>query len=332
MKSLLACVALFGPTLVGAQTYRIAAEYPLGGTGSYDYLRYDAHNSRVFVSHQTEVDVVDAVTGKLTAKIPGLHGVHGIVLVPSLGRGFISTGLDGQVTAFDLANLKVTGSFKTGGDKPDAIEFDKASGLLLVSNGHSNSVSLIDAATGTLKFKVAVLGNPESIALDGEGHAFVNLESHNSVAQLDLATGKILSDWPVGPGEGPTGLALDRAHHRLIVTCGGNGKMVILDSAKGAQVAVLPIGDDSDAVSFNPGNGRIFSSNRDGTLTIVQEDDADHFRVLQTLTTQFGARTNTLDAKGDRLFLPVAKFTPGKDEDHPGPTVPDTFKLLVVTQ
>ncbi len=331
MKPLLAGVALLLASGLSAQTYHIASTWPIGGTGSYDYVRFDAAGHRLFVSHQTEVAVIDTLSGRMVGKIPGQHGVHGIALVTGLNRGFITNGLSGSVVAFDLSTLAVTGEYKTGGDKPDGIEYDAGTGLLVISNGHSHTVSLMTAATGQVAHLVNVAGNPESIALDGQGRAFVNLESANTIAQIDLARGTVLSEWKTAPGEGPTGLALDRAHHRLIATCGGNETCVVLESVSGKRIAALPIGDDSDAVAFNPDKGLIFSSNRDGTLTIIHENDTDHFQVVQTVQTQFGAKTLALDPVADRVYLPVAKLTAGPDEDHPGPAVPDTFKIIVVT-
>jgi len=313
-----------------ASAYQVEQQFPIGGSGSYDYVRYDAAGHRLFLSHQDKVEVVNADTGALLGQIAGLHGVHGIALAPDLNKGFISNGLDGTVAVFDPRTLQVTASIKTGGEKPDAIEYDAASHLIVVSNGHSNNETLIDARTNAVLHLISLPGNPESIAFDGRGHAVVNVESHNSVAQIDLATGTVLHDWPVGPGEGPTGLAVDRQTRRAFVSCGGNEKLVVLALDTGAQIAVLPVGDDSDAVTFNPDTGEVFSSNRDGTLTVIHQDDADHFRVADTVKTQFGAKTMALDPAGRRLFLPVAQLTPGKDEDHPGPAVPNTFKVLLV--
>jgi len=311
--------------------FTVAAQYPVGGTGSYDYIRYDAPGHRLFVSHQTKVEVLDSETGKPVGQITGLKGVHGIALAPDLNKGFITNGLSGTVTVFDLGSLAVLSSIKSGGEKPDGIEYDASTHLLVVSNGHSNNEALIDAATGQIKHLVALSGNPESIAFDGRGHVLVNVESHNSVAQIDLMSGKLLNDWPIGPGEGPTGLSIDQKNQRAFVSCGGNEKLVVIAADTGKSIAVLPIGDDSDADGFDPGTQQVFSSNRDGTLTVIKQDDADHYHVVENVKTQFGAKTMTLDPVTHRVFLPVAKLTPGPDEDHPGPAVPNTFKVLIVS-
>jgi DNA-binding beta-propeller fold protein YncE len=312
-------------------SYHVAARYPIGGRGSYDYVRFDGQARRLFVSHQTRVEVVDADTGRVEGSIDGLHGVHGIALAKDLNRGFISNGLDGTVTVFDLGTLKVMNTIHTAGKKPDAIEYDPATRLVVVSNGKSNNESFIDATSCAVVRMTLLAGNPESIAFDGRGHALVNLESHNSIAQIDLATGRVLADWPLSPGEGPTGLAIDRGSRRLFASCGANQRLIALDVDSGKVVAVLPIGDDSDGAAFAPATRRVFSSNRDGTLTVIQEDDADHFRVLDNVKTQFGAKTLAVDADKDRIYLPVATFAPGGDEDHPGPAVPGTFEVLVVS-
>jgi DNA-binding beta-propeller fold protein YncE len=323
-------IGLFLACGASGQSYRIAAQFPIGGTGSYDYVRYDEAGRRLFVSHQTRVEVLDADSGQSVGQITGLHGVHGIALANELGRGFISNGLNGSVTVFDLHTLAILATLKTGGDKPDAIEYDPATETIVVSNGHSNSETLIDGPTGQVRHVVKLLGNPESIAFDGLGHALVNLESHNSVALIELKSGAVLNDWPIAPGEGPTGLAIDLVSHRAFVSCGGNEKLIVIAADTGRVVAVLPVGDDSDGAAFDPGTRRAFSSNREGTLTVIQEDDAEHFHVSADVKTEFGAKTLAVDRTGHRIFLPVAQLTPGPDEDHPGPAVPGTFHVLVV--
>jgi YVTN family beta-propeller protein len=333
--SLLLCLAAGFSALVAravdSAPYHVSAQYAIGGTGSYDYVRLDPEVRRLFVSHQTRVEIIDADTGRAEGSITGLRGVHGIALAKDLKRGFISNGLDGTVTVFDLATLKVLDTIHTTGSKPDAIEYDPATQLVFVSNGHSNNATIIDPRTDAIVRMIALAGNPESIAFDGRGHVLVNLESHNSIAQVDLTTGSVLADWPFSPGEGPTGLAIDRQSRRLFASCGGNQRLVVLDVDTGKVVAVLPIGDDSDGTAFAPATRRIFSSNRDGTLTVIQEDDADHFRILANVPTQFGAKTLAVDDDKDRIYLPVAKFSPGADDDHPGPAVPGTFRVLVVS-
>ena len=314
-----------------AGTYRITVRYPIGGTGSYDYLRFDPATRRLFVSHQTRVEVLDADTGRLLGSIAGLQGIHGIALANDLGRGFISNGLNGVVTVFDLATLKVVQTIQTPGQKPDAIEYDPATKLVFVSNGHSNNATVIAAATGAIVRVIALAGNPESIAFDGRGHALVNLESHNSVARIEIATGKVDADWPLAPGEGPTGVALDRANRRLFVSCASNERLIVLDADSGKLIAALPIGDDSDATGYDPATHQVYASNRDGTLTVIRQDDADHYRVAATVPTQFGAKTHTVDTAKNRIYLSVARFGPGR-EDKPGPVLPGTFEVLVVGQ
>lgn len=315
-----------GPASPG---YRLVDRYYLGGVGSYDYVRVDPALRRIFVTHQTRVEVVAADTGRLLGAITGLQGVHGVALATELGRGFISNGLSGAVTVFDLATLRITATIQTSGKKPDAIEYDPATKLVWVSNGRSNDASLIDAVAGKVVRTVALAGNPESAVFDGRGRAFVNLESCSSVARVDLAAGRVEAQWSVAPGDGPTGLAADREHGRLFVGCGANERLVVLNADSGAQVAVLSIGDDCDAVGFDAGTHQVFASARDGTLTVIQQDDPDHYHVLATVATQFGAKTLAVDPASHRAFLPVAKFGPSQG-DKPGPIVPDTFELLIV--
>lgn len=320
-----------------AAGYSVVARYPIGGTGSYDYIRFDPASRRLFASHENRVEVLDADSGRPVGAITGLRGSHGIAIAGTIGRGFISNGKDGTVTEFDLKSLAVLGSIRTGGLKPDAIEFDPDTGLVAVSNGHSNTLSLIDAASGQVRHLVALPGNPESIAFDGRGDAFVNLESASEIAKIDLAAGTVQAVWPLAPGEGPTGLAIDRAHHRLFATCGGNETMVVLDADTGRKLATLPIGDDSDGAAFDPATQQAYSSNRDGTLTIVAEESPDRFSVVTNVATQRGARTLAVDAARNRIYLPVVKFGPAAAPTAAAPEpkatiLPGSFEILVVGQ
>ena len=325
------------PAPASGSDYAVLARYQVGGTGTYDYIRFDPATRRLFASHQTRVEVLDADTGRLLGSITGLRGVHGIALARDLGRGFVSNGADGTVTVFDLTTLKITQTIQTSGNKPDAIEYDPANKRVVVSNGHSNNESIIDAVTGKVLHTAALAGNPESIVFDGRGHVLVDLESHNSIAQIDVATGEVLADWPLAPGEGPTGLAIDRINRRVFVSCGGNETMVVLDADSGKKIASLPIGDDSDGAGFDPATLRAYSSNRDGTLTVIAEETPDRFSVFANVATQLGARTMTVDSAKNRVYRPVVKFgpTPAATPANPeptGPVLPDTFEILVVGQ
>jgi DNA-binding beta-propeller fold protein YncE len=309
------------------------AKYKVGGEGSWDYLTIDSAARRVYISRATRVMVMDADTGAVVGEIPGTNGVHGIALAPELGKGFVSAGRDGKVVIFDLKSLKTVGEAKAG-TNPDAIIYDDASKRVFAFNGASKDFTAIDAATGDVVGGSALGGKPEFAASDGKGSVFVNIEDKSEVVALDSAKLSIRARWPLAPGEEPSGLAIDRAHSRLFVGCGGNQKMVVMDTGSGHVVTALPTGRGVDANGFDPGAQLAFSSNGDGTLTVVHEDSPDKFTVVDNVTTQRGARTMAVDLKTHNVFLVTAEFNqppaPTADNPRPRPSIiPGTFTVLV---
>jgi len=312
----------------------VAERFAPGGDTSWDYLSYDAAANRLFISRADHVQVMDGASGKVVGEILGTVGVHGVALVPLLNKGFTSNGKANSVTVFELDSLKVRRQIPLNGKDPDAIIYDPASRHVLAFNGHSNSLDTIDPAGESLLATLALPGRPEFAAADGQGRVYVNLEDKGQVTVIDTLAGKVLATWPLGACEEPSGLALDPEHHRLFSVC-QNRKMVVLDSASGKRVAELPIGDGPDAVAYDPASGLIYSSNEDGTLTVVREETLDRFVVIANVATQSGARTLALDSAGRRIFLAAADFTPPPpatpEHPHPHPgVVPGSFRILVV--
>ena len=312
--------------------YHLLKKFVLGGEGGWDYITCDSDAHRLYISRSTHVMVVDADSGAIIGDIPDTPGVHGIALAPEFGKGFISNGRDASVTIFDLKTLKTLDKVKVG-QNPDAILYDETSKRIFTFNGTSKDTSAIDAKTGTVAGTLALGGRPESGVANGRGKIFVNLEDKGQVVEFDARKFTIDATWPLAPGEEPTGIAMDRKHHRLFVGC-ANKLMAVMNADNGKLVTTLPIGAGVDATAFDSETQLAFSSNGDGTLTVVHEDSPDKFHVTENVATQRGARTLDLDHKTHRVFLVTAEFgpTPAATAERPRPRppmVPGTFTLLV---
>jgi DNA-binding beta-propeller fold protein YncE len=316
----------------------------IGGEGGWDYLTADPVAQRLYVSRGNRIVVVDTGTEKAVGELADTPGVHGVAVIPDLGRGFTSNGGDDTVTAFDLKTLKPLGKVKVGG-RPDAIMYDPSSRRVFTFNHGSNDATAVDPAGLSVAGTVALDGVPEAAVADGRGHVFVNIMDKAEVVEFDAKALKVVNRWPLSPGQRPTGLALDREHRRLFSVCSGNQTMVVLDADSGHVVARLPIGRGSDGCAFDPARGLAYSSNGgDGTLTVVREEAPDKFTVAATIPTQQGARTMTLDPKTHRLYLSAATYAPapaakaetksapakGKGAGRGRAIVPDSFVVLVV--
>lgn len=317
-----------------APEWKELKRYALGGAGGWDLLAVDEESRRVYVTRGDHMMVVDADSGKTLGDLGGLKRAHGVALVPALKRGYVSSGGDDKVIAFDLDTLKVRTKIATG-KNPDAMLYDTASKHVFAFNGHGNDATVIDPATDKVLATIALPGKPE-LAAAGRGKVFVNLEDKAEVAAIDSNTNKLIGTWPLGTCEEPTGIAFDVRHQRLFSVC-ANKQMAVLDADSGKLVATVAIGDGPDGAAFDPQGGNVFSSNSDGTLTVVHEDDPFHFRVVANVITPPRTRTIALDAKTHRVVLPIAEFgaapAPSKDEPHPRPPMkPNSFGLLVVGQ
>jgi YVTN family beta-propeller protein len=289
----------------------------------------------LFISRSDRVLVVDARDGSLISTIADTPGVHGIALAPDLGRGFTSNGRADTVTVFQLDSLKTTGTIDVGGHNPDAILYDRASRQIYTFNGGSHDISVIDPVKAEVIAWMPAGGKPEFAATDGKGRIFYNIEDKSEIGVIDSAHNKPIAAWPLMHCEEPTGLAIDVHHARLFSVC-GNGILVVTDASSGSHVAEVPIGKGPDAATFDPERGLVFSSNgKDGTLTVIHEDDPNHYTVIGTVPTQQSARTMALDSTTHRIYLVAAQFgatpAPTADQAHPRPIVLDgTFKVLVI--
>jgi DNA-binding beta-propeller fold protein YncE len=313
--------------------YHLLKKVHLGGEGFWDYMTMDSEARRLYVSHGTHVMVLDADSYQVVGDIPDTPGVHGVALAPEFGRGFTSNGRTATVTIFDLKTLKKLGEAKTE-EGPDGILYDPASKRVFTFNGRANSSTAVDAATGNVAGSVALGGRPEFAVADGEGHLYNNLEDKSEVVEIDSHALKVLNRWPLAPCEEPSGMAMDKEHRRLFIGC-HNEMMAVMNADTGKVVATVPIGRGVDANRFDPATELAFSSNGDGTLTVVHEDSPDKFTVLENVQTERGARTMALDLKTHRILTVTAQFgpmpppKPGERFQRP-PIIPDSFELLVL--
>jgi DNA-binding beta-propeller fold protein YncE len=343
MKNLLlafAAIALVSVLLTGvmngadAPGYHVIATYKLGGEGGWDYLTMDSASGRLYISRGTHVAVIDAGNGKVLGDIADTSGVHGIALAPDMNMGFTSNGREGTVSIVDLKTFQTTGKVKVG-DNPDAIVYDPATKHVFTMNGRSHDASVVDPAKKQVLGTIKLDGKPEFAVSDGKGKIWVNIEDKNEVTELDANQMKVLRSWPLSNCEAPSGLSMDMKHRRLFSGCSDNKTMAISDADAGKTIANLPICEGTDATAFDPGSDMAFASCHDGHITVVKEDSPDKFHVAETVTTEEGARTMTIDPKTHKLYTVTAKIgprpQPTADNPHPRPAImPDSFVVLVV--
>jgi YVTN family beta-propeller protein len=315
--------------------YDVVQRFKLGELGGWDLLSVDADRHRLFISRSDRVMVVDVNDGKLLGTIADTQGVHGIALVPALGRGFTSNGRANTLTEFDLTTLKTVRAIPAGGENPDVILYDEHSRHLFAFNGKSKDVSVIDPTSGKLVATIAAGGKPEFAVSDGRGQVFVNIEDTAQIERIDTNTNKVTATWKLDDCEEPTGLAVDVKHQRLFSAC-QNEHMVVTDAHSGRHVASVAIGKGPDGAAFDAARGLVFTPNgEDGTLTVVHEDTADSYRVLGTVVTQKSARTLVLDPGTHRIYTVAAEFGPApaatvtQPRSRP-PVLEGSFSVLVV--
>jgi YVTN family beta-propeller protein len=288
-----------------ADGYSVVKKIPIPGQGSWDYLSVDEAARRLYVSHGTQVEVIDVDSGNIVGSIPNTPGVHGIAIAAELGRGFISNGKASTVTIFDLKTLKPIADVPTG-QKPDAIIFDPATSRVFAFNGGSNSAIAIDAATGKVAGTVDLGGGPEFAAADGNGFVYDNLEDESLVLKIDSRKLTVEQRWPTAPCASPSSMAIDRANRRLFLGCRSK-VMAVMNADTGKVITTLPIGDHVDATAFDPETKLIFNSNGEGTITVIRQDSPDKYSLVETVKTLPRAKTMALDPKTHRLFLSTAE-------------------------
>ncbi len=317
-----------------ASTYEIVQRWQIGGTGGWDYLTMDSARHRLFISRGDHVDVLDTATGKVTGRIFDTNGVHAVVLAEKLHRGYTTNGKSNSITEFDLDSLTVLREVPIPAANPDAALYEPAGNHLYVFNGKSHDALVLDAATLGVVKKLPMPDKPEFAQDDGAGHVYVNIESEKGqLVRINAKTLMIDATWDLPGCATPSGLALDRQHARLFSVCDGN-VMAVTDAHTGHSVATVPIGVGPDAAEYDAAHALVLSSNGGGTLSVIQQEDADHYRVATTLATQKGARTMAFDTATRRIYLATSEFgpapAPSTEQPHPRPTqIPGTFMVLV---
>ncbi len=324
-------LALCGGAAWGQQPYHVLDHWKIGGTGGWDYLLADPSAHLLYLTHGPRVEVVDTKTGKAVGAITGLKGTHGIALDPDGRTGYISDGGADAVVVFDRKSFAVLASIPAGTNS-DGITYEPVTKTVWAFNGRSKNVTVIDTASRTAVATIDLPGKPEFPQPDGKGHVFDNIEDKNMIVELDAQAKSLTRSFALTECDSPSGMAMDREHHRLFSVCDG-GKMAVLDTESGKQLATAAIGNGPDAAGYDEKHRLTFSSNGDGTLSVV--DAAHGYKTVESLPTQKGARTMAYDPSTDRVYLVTAEQgprpEPTADNPHPRPAiVPDTFTVLVV--
>jgi len=309
--------------------YHVVNTFHIQSAGRWDYIAINPVNENIYVSHMTQVNILNGKTGDSVGVIPNTLGVHGIAFAPEFKKGYTSNGKKNTVTVFDINTNTVQNEIKTG-ENPDAIMYDAFSKKVYTCNGKSKNLSVIDPITNEVVKTVELGGKPETAVTDEAGRLYINIEDKNEIAVVNTKTFEVENRWKTGKGEEPSGLAIDIKTRRLFAGC-GNKLLIVMNAANGKVVKELPIGDGSDGVGFDAGLKNIFSSNGDGTLTVIKEKGANDFVVVENAITKKGAKTLAVNEKNHMVYLPTADFGSLKDPNQKRPDmVPGTFQILVV--
>ena len=311
--------------------YHVATVFHVGGAGGWDYPAADIGSNKLYLSHGTQVNIIDKNSGDSIGVIPGVTGVHGIAFVHALGKGYVSDGRLNNVSVFDLATGKVVKQIPTG-KNPDWIFYESFSKKIITSNHSGASLSIIDPQTDSVVATIPVAGEGlETIASDNAGKIFVSVEDKGEIAVVDMKKLAVIHRWSLAPGEGPTGLAIDVTTKRLFSGC--EKQLIIMDAVTGKVITHLPIGDGCDGVAFDPESKLIFTANGVGTMTVIKEISANQYKVLENVTTKRGARTISLDQKTHTIYLPTGDYEPlpaNSPEGTRPKIVAGSFQVLVV--
>jgi YVTN family beta-propeller protein len=317
-----------------SQEYKVLKKIKIAGNEGWDYLAVDEVNQHLFISHGSDVNVVDLISDKEIATIDDTKGVHGIAIANDLNKAFITDGKDNSVTIVDLKTFKLIEKVAIEGQKPDAVLYDQFSQKVFTYNANSKDATVLDAITNKVVKTISLGGKPEFAVTNTKGLIYVNIEDKNEIKTIDASKLEVIATWSIAPGDEPSGLAIDLDSNRLFSVC-SNKLMIVVDAENGKVIKTLPIGDGCDGVAFDAKKKLIFSSNGEGTITVVKEQNANTFSVLETVKTQKGARTIALNkTKGD-LYLTTADFgaKPKPTTENPNPRasiIPGSSVVLVV--
>ena len=286
-------------------TYHISKSVALGVPDRWDYVVFDPDSHRVYVAHGDRITVVDGQSGAMVGTVEGMPGgTHGVAISHVTGKGYTDDGKAGMAVEFDLQTLKVVKQIKAESDA-DGIVFDPPSGHIFVIDGDSAKLTVIDPKTDTVVATIDGGGGLEFGDTGNNGKLYVDGVEKNEIVRVDTARNVADAHWAMPTCVKPHGLAIDRARHRLFATC-ANKVMVVMDADNGSVLATLPIGEGTDFASFDPQRGMAYSSNRDGTLSVVAETSPENFVAMPAIQTQIGARTMAIDPKSGRIYLVTA--------------------------
>jgi DNA-binding beta-propeller fold protein YncE len=333
MKSILVVLSFSALLFQGATGYKVVGRYSVPGVGGFDYVMLDNSTRRLYVSHGTQVEVVDADNGKLVGTITDTPGVHGVAIASAFKHGFTSNGRENKVSMFDPDTLQLVKKIDVG-KGPDGIYYEPGSKRIFTNNHGTHDVTALDAATGEVVGTVKVEGDGEQAVIGKDGLIYLNSEEAAEVVVFDPKTLEVKKRFPIGVAKVPTGLAYDATTNRLFIGCRDEPKMVVMDAATGKVITSFPIGKGVDYAAFDPGSRLIFFSCGEGTLSIFHEKSADEYEDAGAVKTQQSAKTMAFDPKTKKVFLPAAEYTetpatePGK---RPTRTMkPGSFVVLVV--
>jgi YVTN family beta-propeller protein len=307
----------------------VTKTFHITSDGWWDYI--SANNGKVYVSHGSQVNILDGKTGDSLGYIPNTRGVHGIAFANEFNKGYTSNGGSGNVTVFDLRTNAILTQVTTDAG-PDAIFYDDYSRKIITCNGRGKSLTVIDAATDKVVATIPLGSKPETAVSDGAGKVFINNEDKSSIIVVDINSYKIINEWPIAPGTSPSGLSIDRKTQRLFAGC-DNKMLIVIDATDGKVVASVPTGEGCDGTAFDPEWKYIYSSNgEDGTLTVIKEENAGKYTVVENVPTKKGARTCGLDEKSHAVYLPTADFKEAAAGERRAPMVPGSFQVLCVSK
>jgi len=332
----LAVSTLFTIAAAAQSSYHLIEKIPIPGNGDWDYVAADSDARRLYVSHDTEIVVLDLDSGSIVGKISGGPDMHGAAVATEFGRGFISESNPGSVLIFDLKTLAKISEVRVG-DDPNGIIYDHLTKRIFTADRGSKRVTAIDAKSGKIVGTIDNLGGrTEHLASDEAGHIFLNMQDRNTLLKLDARDLKVMETWSTAPCQAPSSMDMDRAHSRIIIGCRGAGMMIAVDAATGKVVASNPIGAGVDAAEFDPRTGlAYFSTGADGALWFFRQKTPDQYELVEKVPTQAGARTMAVDRKTGRVYVAGAELgprpapSPGNPRGRP-PVIPGTFSVLVI--
>jgi DNA-binding beta-propeller fold protein YncE len=323
------CMSAVAMATPAAGAYRLLQTIPIPGDDGWDHPTVDSAGRRLYVTHGTHVVVIDVDLRKLIGKIDNTPGVHFTVIDPELDRGFISSGKVARLTIFNTKTLATIGEVKSTGENPGPTVFDPATKRVFAFNLNSHNATVVDSKDGKVVGAFDLGGKPELAGTDANGNVFVNLVQKNVVLQIDARKMAAGQTWPVAPCEGPRTMAVDQKNGRLFIGC-SNRRMAILDSSNGRVVGSVPIGPGPDDSAYDPETRLIYTSNGDGTVSVIQQESPDSYSLLATVKTAPGARNMALDQKTKRIFLPLSDRGPPSPTSPRGAFIPGTFRVLVL--